>query len=220
MKIPIRKPGVNKEMSKTNGQVDIRADEQQVQNLEEPELPPAEPGDGFEEKKAAGAAQVEDPAPTIPERQPQAADLEKVRAERDNLLDRLARLQAEFDNYRKRASKENADFRDYAVSDAARLLLPVVDNFALAVKNADASPEEFKKGVELIHKQLQDVLQKMNVQRVPAQGQRFDPRWHEAIEMVETDQAEDNHVLEELQPGYKIKDRLLRPAMVRVAKKS
>lgn len=206
-------------MSKGNGQVDIRADEQAVQNLEEPELPAADPNDGFEEKKSASGAPVEKPVQTTTERQPQAAELEKLQAERDNLLDRLARLQAEFENYRKRVNKENADFRDYAVSDAARLLLPVVDNFALALKNADASPEEFKKGVELIHKQLQDMLQKMNVQRVPAQGQRFDPRWHEAIEMVETDQAEDNHVLEELQPGYKIKDRLLRPAMVRVAKK-
>lgn len=204
-------------MSKTNGQVDIRADEQQAQNLAEPELPAADPSDGFVEKPAA-APRVEGPAQATTERQPQA--VEKLQAERDNLLDRLARLQAEFENYRKRVNKENADFRDYAVSDAARVLLPVVDNFSLALKNADASAEEFKKGVELIHKQLQDVLQKMNVQRIPAQGQRFDPRWHEAIEMVETDQVEDNHVLEELQPGYKIKDRLLRPAMVRVAKKS
>lgn len=205
-------------MSKTNGQVDIRADEQSVQNLEERELPAADPSDGFEEKPA-GASRAEEPVQTTTERQPPAAELEKLQAERDKLLDRLARLQAEFENYRKRVNKENADFRDYAVSDAARVLLPVVDNFSLALKNADASQEEFKKGVELIHKQLQDVLQKMNVQRIPAQGQQFDPRWHEAIEMVETDQAEDNHVLEELQPGYKIKDRLLRPAMVRVAKK-
>ena len=176
-------------MSKTNGQVDIRPHEQQAQNLEEPELPAADASDGFEEKPA-GEPQAEEPVQAKTERQPQAAELEKLQAERDNLLDRLARQQAEFENYRKRVNKENSDFRDYAVSDAARVLLPVVDNFSLALKNADASPEEFKKGVELIYKQLQDVLQKMNVQRIPAQGQRFDPRWHEAIEMVETDQAE------------------------------
>lgn len=207
-------------MSKTNGQVDTRADEAPVQNIEEPELPPADPNDGFEEKKAsAQTTQVDDPPPAITEQQPSAAaQVEKLQAERDNLLDRLARLQAEFDNYRKRASKENADFREYAIGDTARSLLPVVDNFSLALKNAGVNPEEFKKGVELIHKQLQDVLQKMNVQRIPAQGQPFDPRWHEAIEMVESDQVPDNHVLEELQPGYKIRDRLLRPAMVRVAK--
>ena len=128
-------------------------------------------------------------------------------------------MQAEFDNYRKRAAKENSEYRDYAVSDAARALLPVIDSFTLALKNAAAKPEDLRKGVELIFKQLQDVLQKLNIERVPAQGEPFDPRVHEAIEMVETDDAPDHHVLEELQPGYRIKGRLLRPAMVRVAKK-
>ena len=145
--------------------------------------------------------------------------MEKLRAERNDLFERLARLQAEFDNYRKRAAKENAEYRDYAVSDAARALLPVIDSFTLALKNAAAKPEDLRKGVELIFKQLQDVLQKLNIERVPAQGEPFDPRVHEAIEMVETDAAPDHHVLEELQPGYRIKGRLLRPAMVRVAKK-
>jgi molecular chaperone GrpE len=147
------------------------------------------------------------------------SELQKLRAERDQLFDRLARLQAEFDNARKRAAKENADFRDYAVADAAKLLLPVIDNFALALKNAALHPEDLKKGVELIYKQLQDTLVKLNVQRVPAQGEPFDPRVHEAIEVVESNEVPDHHVLEELQAGYKMKDRLLRPAMVRVAKK-
>jgi len=151
---------------------------------------------------------------------PAEAELKKLREERDLLFDRLARLQAEFDNYRKRAAKENADFRDFAVADAARSLLPVIDNLSLALKNAAASPDDFRKGVELIYKQLQGALEKLNVQRVPAQGEPFDPRVHEAIEVVESDAVPDHHVLEELQPGYRIKDRLLRPAMVRVAKKT
>lgn len=203
-------------MSKSNGQADIHVEEQQKQGLEH-ELPPAEPGDGFVEKTAEEAASTPR-TPVGAERSAVEVELEKLRAERDNLLDRLARLQAEFDNYRKRAAKENADFRDYAVADAARGLLPVLDSFGLALKNANAKPEDFRKGVELIYKQLQDLLQKMNVQRVPAQGEPFDPRVHEAIEMVESDEVPDHHVLEELQPGYRIKDRLLRPAMVRVAK--
>lgn len=209
-------------MSKSNGQADIRTDEQKNEVLE-PELPPADPNDGFAEKESATQPKAAQNPPAPPSNDPPVAasasdEGAKLRAERDNLLDRLARLQAEFDNYRKRASKENADFRDYAVADAAKTLLPVIDNFSLALKNAAANPENFKKGVELIHKQLQDVLQKMNVQRVPAQGQPFDPRIHEAIEMVDSSDVPDNHVLEELQPGYKIKERLLRPAMVRVAK--
>lgn len=199
-------------MSKTNGRADVDIDEQQKQ-VQENELPPADPADGFEEK--AGSSGDGPPAPTTAEN-----DLQKLRAERDNLYDRLARLQAEFDNYRKRAARENADFRDFAVADAARALLPVIDNFSLALKNASAKPEDLRKGVDLIHKQLQDVLQKLNVQQVPAKGEPFDPNVHEAIEVVESNDVPDHHVLEELQPGYRIKGRLLRPAMVRVSKKA
>jgi molecular chaperone GrpE len=209
-------------MSKSNGQADIHIEQQPQETLER-ELPPADPTDGFEEKRAVSESQDALPreAPSgvaAAVEAPAGAEMQKLQAERDSLFDRMARLQAEFDNYRKRAAKENADFRDYAVADAARSLLPVVDNFSLAFKNTSAKPEDFRTGIELIHKQLQDVLQKLNVQRVPAQGQPFDPRVHEAIEMVESDEAPDNHVLEELQSGYRIKDRLLRPAMVRVAK--
>lgn len=203
-------------MRKSNGQADIRVEDERQKSDREHELPPADPGDGFEEGRSA--AEQQKPA-TVAEA-PQDAELKKLREERDNLFDRLARLQAEFDNYRKRAAKENADFREYAVADAVRALLPTIDNLALAFKNTSASPEDFRKGVELIHKQLQEALQKLNVQRIPAQGQLFDPRVHEAIEMVETDQVPDHHVIEELQPGYRIKDRLLRPAMVKVAKKA
>ena len=195
-------------MSKTNGQTNIQ-EPPQNQN-KDPELPAADPGDGFVEKSSA----AQSPAQAPPE-----TELQKLRLERDNLFDRLARLQAEFDNYRKRAAKENADFRDYAVADAAKSLLPVIDNFSLALKNA-GNVEEFKRGIELIHKQLQDLLIKLNVQRIPARGEPFDPRMHEAIEVVESNEVPDHHVLEELAPGYRIKERLLRPAMVRVAKKA
>jgi molecular chaperone GrpE len=203
-------------MSKTNGQADVRVEEKRQRADLEHELPVADPGDGFEETGAAGGEQE----PAAPAAESLAEiEIKKLREERDVLFDRLARLQAEFDNYRKRAAKENSDYREYAVADAARSLLPVIDNLALAIKNASAKPEDFRKGVELIHKQLQGALEKMNVQRIPAQGQPFDPRLHEAIEMVESDEVPDDHVLEELQPGYRMKDRLLRPAMVRVAKK-
>ena len=199
-------------MSKSNGQAEINVEEQQKLEPEH-ELPAADAGEILNEKPASNVADISQAS-----KKQTSSELEKVLAERDNLLDRLARLQAEFDNYRKRAAKENEDFRAYAVSDAARALLPVIDSFGLALKNANAKPEDLRTGVELIHKQLGDVLQKLNVQRVPAQGEPFDPRVHEAIEMVASDEVPDNHVLEELQPGYRIKDRLLRPAMVRVAK--
>ena len=145
------------------------------------------------------------------------SELAKLRAERDELVDRLARMQAEFDNARKRAQREQEHFRDYALTDTIRLLIPVLDSFDRALQS---SPEksEFHVGVELIHKQLQDALTKLGVRPVAAKGELFDPRWHEAIEMVDTNQAEDQMVIEELQRGYKLKDRLLRPAMVKVAR--
>jgi len=145
------------------------------------------------------------------------SEVEKLRAEHDTLLDRLARMQAEFDNARKRSAKEQQDFRDYALVDTIKTLLPVLDSFERALQT---SPEksEFHVGVELIHKQLQDALAKIGVRPIPAKGEQFDPRYHEAIEMVDTEDAEDHQVLDELQRGYKLKDRLLRPAMVRVAR--
>ena len=145
------------------------------------------------------------------------AELQKLKAERDSLLDRLARAQAEFENVRRRAGKEQQESRDYAVSDAIKSLLPVMDSMerALQVKS-DAA--ELRSGVELIYKQLQAALAKLSVNAIASKGEAFDPHYHEAIEMVETTDAPDHQVIEELQRGYKFKDRLLRPAMVKVAK--
>jgi molecular chaperone GrpE len=145
------------------------------------------------------------------------SELQKIKAERDSLLDRLSRAQAEFENARRRAAKEQQDYRDYAASDAIKSLLPVVDSLerALQVKS-DAA--ELRSGVELIYKQLQAALGKLSVHAIVSKGEPFDPHYHEAIEMVETTDVPDHQVMEELQRGYKFKDRLLRPAMVKVAR--
>jgi molecular chaperone GrpE len=145
------------------------------------------------------------------------SELQKLRAERDSLLDRLSRAQAEFENARRRASKEQHEFREYATADAIKSLLPVVDSLERALQvRSDAA--ELRNGVELIYKQLQAALAKLSVNAIAAEGEPFDPRYHEAIEMVETTKAPDHQVVEELQRGYKFKDRLLRPAMVKVAR--
>ena len=145
--------------------------------------------------------------------------LEKIKAERDSLLDRLARQQAEFENARKRAVREQQEFRDFAAADAMKALLPAIDSFERALK-LGGEKSEFRNGMELIYRQMQDALQKIGLRPIPAKGEPFDPRLHEAVEMVDTTEAKDNHVLDELQTGYKLKDRLLRPAMVRVARNS
>lgn len=143
-------------------------------------------------------------------------EYDRLKAERDLLFDRLARLQAEFDNARKRETKERAEFRDYAVGNAVEQFLPVLDNFQLALKS-QGSPEQLRTGVELIVKQMEEALRGLNVQPVEALGTTFDPRVHEALEMVERNDLPDHQVFEEVRRGYKIRERLLRPALVRVA---
>ncbi|MDR3747244.1 MAG: nucleotide exchange factor GrpE [Acidobacteriota bacterium] len=172
------------------------------------ELPPAEENDGSGSRTAAQAGAAKGPE----------SELEQALAERAAYLDRLARLQAEFDNFRKRNAKEQQDFRDYALAGALGSLLPILDSLDRALKTDAASLEEFRSGIALIDKQFHDVLAKLGVQPIPAEGESFDPNLHQAVQVVDTDEVEDNHVIDELQRGYKLKDRLLRPAMVRVAR--
>ncbi|MCU1223704.1 MAG: GrpE protein [Edaphobacter sp.] len=144
------------------------------------------------------------------------AELELVKGERDQLLDRLARLQAEFDNARKREAKERADTRDYTISNTVEPFLGVMDNFQLALK-ADGTAEQLRTGVELILKQMEDALKGLNVVPVESVGAQFDPRIHEALGSIETKEFPDHQVLEEIRRGYRIRDKLLRPALVRIA---
>ena len=144
------------------------------------------------------------------------AELEQVKGERDQLLDRLARLQAEFDNARKREAKERADSRDYTITNTVEPFLSVMDNFQLALK-ANGTAEQLRSGVELILKQMEDALKGLNVQAVESVGEQFDPRIHEALGSIETKEFPDHQVLEEIRRGYKIREKLLRPALVRIA---
>ncbi|MGB8011217.1 MAG: nucleotide exchange factor GrpE [Terriglobales bacterium] len=194
-------------MGKGNGKTEARFD---LENRDlEHELPAAE-GEGESVPTANATKPVEISA---------ASETEKLKAERDALLDRLARLQAEFDNARKRAVREQQEFREFAAADVIKNVLPILDSFERALK-AGGDPTDFRNGIELIYRQFQDALQKIGVQPIAAVGQPFDPRLHEAIEMVDTREVPDQHVLDELQRGYKYKERLLRPAMVRVARNS
>jgi molecular chaperone GrpE len=142
--------------------------------------------------------------------------IEQLTAERDRLLDRLARLQAEFENVRKRAERERAEQRDFVTASAVEQFLPVVDNFELALKST-GTEKQLRSGVSLIVKQMEEILEKMQVKAVPTVGELFDPRFHEALGTVERDDIPDQHVAEEVRRGYKIREKLLRPALVRVA---
>src|SRR5467141_4160979 len=191
-------------MAKGNGKTEVNLDLDR-------ELPAAEDEEETGPISIAGKA-ADDSA---------ASETEKLKAERDALLDRLARLQAEFDNARKRAVREQQDFREFAAADVNKNFLPILDSFERALKaggDSNSNSNDFRNGIELIYRQFQDALQKIGVQPIVSVGQPFDPRVHEAVEMVDTTEVADHHVLDELQRGYKYKERLLRPAMVRVAR--
>lgn len=170
----------------------------------------------------AASAQVDLEAGTegasneVNELQQLSAEVEQARGERDLLKDRLARLQAEFDNARKREAKERQDARDRGIEAAVEPFLGVMDNFALALK-AEGSVEQLRAGVDLILKQMEEALRGLSVQPVESVGAPFDPRVHEALASVETPEFPDHQVLEEIRRGYKLREKLLRPALVKIA---
>jgi molecular chaperone GrpE len=163
------------------------------------EMPGQEPG------------QIAEEAPPVPR-----AAYDQIKAERDQLLDRLARLQAEFENARKRAERDKIANRDYAAVSVIEKFLPVLDHFEMALKSTSTA-DQLRSGVELIVKQMEDVLRQLHVTAIPTLGAEFDPRHHEALGSVERPDLPDQHVAEEIRRGYKLRDKLLRPALVRVA---
>jgi len=139
-------------------------------------------------------------------------------SEKKELFDRLVRKQAELENVRKRVEREKEDFLQHATMGLIRALLPTLDALERGLKHREGNvPENFYAGMELIHKELLAVLKRAGLSPVESSGQIFDPHVHQAVETVETDEYEDQAVVEELQRGYKLKQRLLRPAIVKVA---
>lgn len=145
--------------------------------------------------------------------------LEALRAEKNALQDRLLRTAAEFDNYRKRIDRERRDQADNAMADALEDLLPIMDNLELALgAPAGDDANAYRKGVELIHRQMADLLKKRGVKVMETVGTDFDPRFHQAVVHEVSADHREGEVMEELRRGYMLGDRLLRPAMVKVAK--
>ena len=143
--------------------------------------------------------------------------IEKLLAEKRQLFDQLLRKQADLENFRKRTEREKSEFLKYSLFDAVKSLLPILDGFELALGDDDGG-DEFRKGMRLIYKQLSDALQKLGLEAVESKGHEFDPRLHEAVMTIETSEYPDQQIVEELQRGYFFKQRLLHPAMVKVAK--
>jgi molecular chaperone GrpE len=189
-----------------------RASEMDDSEVSEPELDDTE----LQEAPQGG--------PEIAELVASRAELKRLQSVLSEAQDALARRQADFQNYRKRIERERHDMHNRVVADVARKLLPVVDNLTRALDaersvEASESPEfrHFLHGVELINKQLNDVLDSFGIQTIPAVGERFDPHVHEAVVTEPSEEYEPDTVIEEMSRGYRIGDRLLRPAMVKVA---
>jgi molecular chaperone GrpE len=162
-------------------------------------------------------------APGEGEESPQAiqdalmVQLGKLQAEKDDLYQTLVRRQADYENFRKRVERERQEDVRRGAAILIESLLPVLDAFERALAgNKEGASEQYRVGFELIYKQLLDTMKRSGLERIPAQGQRFDPFLHQAVERVETSEAEGT-VLEELAAGYRFRGTVLRPSMVRVA---
>jgi len=153
-----------------------------------------------------------------PEQPDGSAELAGIKQQRDEFYDRLLRKTAEFDNYRKRVERERVQLADAAAADLLTELLPLVDDMERALKAGVDGGDAVRKGVELIYKQLLDVLRKRGVKPIDALGADFDPHFHNAVIHEPAEGRRDGEVIEEFSRGYMLGDRLLRPAMVKVAK--
>lgn len=145
-----------------------------------------------------------------------ADEVSRLRQEVADLRDRAVRTLADFDNFRKRSERERQELKRYALLEPMREMLTVADNLDLAL-SAQGSADDLKRGVEMISRQMTELLRRFGVTEVPAVGQPFDPTQHEAVAREESPEVKSPTVASELRKGYKLHDRLLRPAMVKVA---
>ena len=159
-----------------------------------------------------GSGSATDPTPAL------ADEIVELRKERDGLHDRLLRQAAEFDNFRKRVERERKDTVQAASLDFVQELLPVVDDFERALQTEAPGADSYRQGLEIIYRALMDMLRKRGVTPIDAVGTAFDPQVHQAVAYEEAPDRRDGEVMEQFTRGYRLGDKLVRPAMVKVAK--
>jgi molecular chaperone GrpE len=180
---------------------------------------PGEPADAREQADGADASGGENAQPDPDgEAEKYRQEAENAKREAEETYQRLLRLQADYDNFRRRTRLEKEEIVKYASLSLVEKLLPVLDNFerALAAAQHAADLESFAKGVDMIHRQLADVLAQEGLEPIKAVGEPFNPEVHQAVMQVESEEYDDNVVVEELQKGYKLKEKVIRPSMVKV----
>lgn len=187
-----------------------------MENEKETTASPPAAATAHDGSEAAAKAPPATAEPGLPGDLPTA--YRKLLSEKQDLYDRLLRKQAELENFRKRTEREKEEFLKHAAADLIRALLPALDSFERALSHRDPKvPPQFYHGMELIHRELLEVLGRAGLAPVDTKGKLFDPHYHQAVETVESSEHRDQEIVEELQRGYKLKQRLLRPAIVKVA---
>ncbi|BFH12800.1 nucleotide exchange factor GrpE [Paenibacillus melissococcoides] len=191
--------------------------EEKIDRNDQVDSEAVEAADVEHKQEAEEASEAEGKA--AEEAQGEPAELKEARAQAEELQQRLLRAQADFDNFRRRTVKEKEELAQYASSKLVTQLLPVLDNFERALAAAQTGSEEqsFVKGVDMIFRQFMQVLEQEGVKAMNAVGEPFNPEFHQAIMQVESEEHEEGIVVEEVQKGYMLKDRVLRPAMVKVS---
>jgi molecular chaperone GrpE len=189
-------------------------------NMSSKHQPPDEPGLGGPEGRQSvidsRASSAHDPDP--PAGQPVDPELQAARDEAQDTFARYQRLAADFENYKRRTRQDLADRTQYANEELLRKLLPILDNLQRALDHApEGIDRNWYEGVKLVARQFEDTLRAQGLSTIPAVGEKFDPSQHEAIAREETDEQEEGTIVEEMQPGYRLHDRVLRPTLVKVA---
>ena len=195
-----------------------KKDEQKLEEMQQ-EIDEAEAA----QEDAAEGSEEEDPEEAAAADAAMQEEIEALKGQVDGLnkdlqekKDRLLRLQADFDNFRRRSAKEREEISAVVTQNFCKDMLPLLDNFERAMAAETKDVEAFQKGVEMIFTQFQEILKKNGLEHIEAVGQKFDPNFHQAVMRVEDPEKEDDTVAQELQKGYMVKGRVIRPSMVQV----
>ena len=191
--------------------------EEMQQEIDEAEAAQEDAAEGSEEEAPEEAAS--EAAAMQEEIEALKGQVEKLTGDLQEKKDRLLRLQADFDNFRRRSAKEREEISAVVTQNFCKDMLPLLDNFERAMAAETKDVEAFQKGVEMIFTQFQEVLKKNGLEQIEAVGQKFDPNFHQAVMRVEDPEREDDTVAQELQKGYMVKGRVIRPSMVQVVSK-
>lgn len=189
---------------------EAEAEEAAADEAEAPETAEASESDAAEADAAAEAEAPDEDAAAL---KAQVESLKAALEEKDN---RVKRLQADFENFRRRTSKEREELANVVTQDLLKSMLPILDNFDRAMAAEQKDNESFQKGVEMIYTQLHETLKNAGLELIDTAGQKFDPNFHQAVMRVENPDLEDDTIAQELQKGYIVKGRVIRPSMVQV----